>query len=140
MSIDPLAAFRKRSGVGHVETATPVEEAEGYLAFAAKERVDRLKIHLADNLTHAPDYKFLVSLVYDGDFGTHCTLVFTIHSVKLAGRNLLPVIKAIQAGTADFIRQYDADKWPKPNDNDAPFIESIEVIQPDSETSGTLDF
>ncbi len=39
------------------------------------------------------------------------------------------LITAIESGTADFIQQYDPDLWPKPAD-DAPFIESIEVVIP----------
>jgi hypothetical protein len=39
------------------------------------------------------------------------------------------MITAIESGTADFIQQFDADLWPKPAD-DAPFIESIEVVIP----------
>jgi hypothetical protein len=34
---------------------------------------------------------------------------------------------ALQMGTADFIQEYDPDKWPKPKDEKAPFIESIQI-------------
>jgi hypothetical protein len=37
------------------------------------------------------------------------------------------MIAAIENGTVDFIQEYDPDLWPKPAD-DAPFIESIEVV------------
>jgi hypothetical protein len=49
-------------------------------------------------------------------------------TVLVEGRNLQPVIMALQMGTADFIQEYDPDKWPMPKDEKAPFIESITVI------------
>ena len=48
--------------------------------------------------------------------------------VLVEGLNLQPVVMALQMGTADFIQEFDADRWQKPNDEKAPFIESIKVV------------
>jgi hypothetical protein len=53
--------------------------------------------------------------------------MFEFMIVLVRGKNLQGVITAIESGTADFIQQYDPGLWPKPAD-DAPFIESIEVV------------
>ena len=48
--------------------------------------------------------------------------------VLVEGRNLQPLIMALQMGTADFIQEYDSDRWPMTKDGTAPFIESIKVV------------
>ena len=39
------------------------------------------------------------------------------------------MITVIENSTVDYIQEYDPDLWAKPAD-DAPFIESIEVVMP----------
>lgn len=34
----------------------------------------------------------------------------------------------LKTPTADFIQEFDPEKWAKPTDPNAPFIESIEVV------------
>ena len=124
---DPLAQFRKRSA-----DFPPSEPSDDYVAFAAKDRVERLKIKRANKPTHAPGYCYLLDIIYDGNSGTNFVLVYTILGVKVSGKNLQPVIMALLAGTADFIQEYDRSQWPKPTDAKAPFIESIEVVVQDT--------
>lgn len=122
---DPLAQFRKRP----VGMATPpTGEGEGYAAFGAKDKVERLKIRRAMAATRSPGYAYLLDLAYDGPFGTNFVLVYTFMIVMVRGRNLQPIIMALETGTADFIQEFDPDKWEKPSDEKAPFIESIEVV------------
>jgi hypothetical protein len=45
---DPLAAFRKKAS-GPGSEAAPPETPEGYVAFDAKDKVDRLKIRRSVN-------------------------------------------------------------------------------------------
>ena len=124
---DPLARFRKRTA-----DFPPSDPGDGHVAFAAKDRVERLKVKRANKPTHAPGYGYLLDIIYDGNSGTNFVLVYTILGVKVSGRNLQPVIMALLAGTADFIQEYDRNQWPKPPDAQAPLIESIEVVVQDA--------
>jgi hypothetical protein len=73
-------------------------------------------------------YGYLLDIAHDGPFGTNFVLYYSFMMIVLVtGRNLQPVIMALQMGTADFIQEYDPDKWPKPKDENAPFIETIQI-------------
>lgn len=124
---DPLANFRRRNS-----DFPPSDPGDGYVAFAAKDRVERLKIKRANKPTHAPGYGYLLDIIYDGNHGTNFVLVYTILGVKVTGKNLQPVIMALLAGTADFIQEYDRNLWPKLPDAQAPIIEAIEVVVQDN--------
>ena len=52
--------------------------------------------------------------------------------VMVRGRNLQPVIMALEMATADVIQEFDPDRWDKPTDEKAPFIDSIEVVVQES--------
>jgi hypothetical protein len=124
MEDDPLAQYRRKP----LERKEPEkQEAVGYLAFAGKDRVDRLRIRRANAPTRAPGYNVLLDVVYDGEFGTNFVLVYTYMMVLVRGRNLQGLVLALESCTADFIQEYDADRWEKPADESAPFIDSIEV-------------
>jgi hypothetical protein len=125
---DPLANFRKRTA----DFPPSNKDSDGYVAFGAKDRVERLKIKRSDKPTHAPGYAYLLDIIYDGNSGTNFVLVYTILGVKVTGKNLQPVIMALLAGTADFIQEFDRKQWPKPTDPQAPVIESIEVVVQDN--------
>ncbi|HEY3862534.1 MAG TPA: hypothetical protein VGO59_11655 [Verrucomicrobiae bacterium] len=133
---DPLAAFRKKPAGATAETPPP-KAPDGYIAFDAKDSVQRLKIRRANNPTRAPGYAHLLEVVYDGTFGTNFVLVYTFLMVMVRGRNLQPVIMALEMSNADFIQEFDPDKWEKPKDEKAPFIESIEIVVQDSGPSIT---
>ena len=127
--IDPLAQFRKRP----VEPAKlvrinepPIADSKSpYQAFAAKDKVERLKIRPAMEPWRAPYYNALVDIACNGSYGTNFVLMFTHMAVFVEGKNLQAIIAAIEAGTADFIQQFDSEFWPKPTDAAAPLIESI---------------
>jgi hypothetical protein len=131
---DPLAQFRKKPLGASADTPPPKGEDE-YVAFDAKDKVDRLKIRRANDPTRSPGYAYLLDVVYDGSYGTNFVLVFTFLMVLVRGKNLQPVILALEMGTADFIQEFDADRWQKPKDEKAPFIESIEVVVQESGSS-----
>lgn len=119
MQKDPLAQYRRKTGY----EATP-KEPEKYLAYEAKDRVLRLKIRSVRAPVYSPGYHILLNLVYDGEHGTHFMLVYTVMMVLVRGRNLQKVVHAIENGMADYIQEYDPERWPKP-DADAPLIESV---------------
>ncbi len=120
---DPLAQFRRKP----VAVADATATGEGYAAFGAKDRVERLRIRRAMGPTRSPVYNCLLDVAYDGDYGTNFVLTYTFMIVLVRGKNLQAIIAAIEAGTAHFIQEFDADQWAKP-DSTAPFIESIEVV------------
>jgi hypothetical protein len=68
-----------------------------------------------------------LDVVSDGRFGTNFVLVYTVLLVLVKGRNLQKLIFALENGMADFIQEFDSERWQKPMGTDAPFIESIEI-------------
>jgi hypothetical protein len=126
---DPLAQYRKKpSGTTPAETPPPKAPLE-YMAFDAKDNVDRLSIRQANTQSRTPGYAYLLDITHDGPFGTNFVLYYSFMLVVMVeGKNLQPVIMALQMGTAEFIQEYDADRWPMPKDSKAPFIESIKIV------------
>ena len=134
---DPLAQYRKKP-VGPVAEPPPPKGPEEYVAFDAKDKVDRLSIRQANAPYRTPAYGYLLDITHDGPYGTNFVLYYSfMMMVMVEGKNLQPVIMAIQMGTAEFIQEYDPDRWPKPKDSKAPFIESIKVIMEQGGPSGT---
>lgn len=124
---DPLAQYRKKP-VGAVAEPPPPKGPEEYVAFDAKDKVERLSIRQADRQARTPSYGYLLDIAHD-EAGTSFMLYYSFMMMVLVeGRNLHPVIMAIQMGTAEFIQEYDPARWQKPKDPKAPFIESIKVI------------
>lgn len=124
---DPLAQFRKKPIVAG-SAATVTGQTDGYVAFDAKDKVERLRIRRAMAPTRSPGYAYLLDVVYDGPYGTNFVLVYTFLMVLVRGKNLQPVIAALEGGMADFIQEFDPDRWARPADPNAPVIESIEVV------------
>ena len=123
MSYDPLAAFRN--------TPLPPEKTpkgpDEYIAFGTKDKVQRLRIRSAMAPVNSPGYNILLNVVYDGAHGTNFVLVYSVLLVMVRGKNLQKVVFAIENGQADYIQEYDPEKWPKPTDASAAIIESIEI-------------
>jgi hypothetical protein len=86
----------------------------------------------ANATTRSPGYAYLLDVVYDGGYGTNFVLVYTFLMVMVRGQNLQSVIMALEMGTAEFIQEFDPDRWQMPNDEKAPFIASIEVVVQES--------
>jgi hypothetical protein len=130
---DPLAQFRRKPPVaagtaaGTTGQTPPPKGPDGYAAFDTKDRVARLKIFKKNHPTHTPGYHYLLDVVYSGQNVTQIVLVFTFLMVFIKGKNLQPIVSALELGTADFIREFDPVKWPKPDDLQAPLIEEIKV-------------
>jgi len=97
------------------------------VAFGTKDKVRRLRIRSAAALTHSPGYNLLLDVVSDGQHGTNCILVYTILLVMVQGKNLQKMVFAIENGMADYIQEFDPDRWQKPKDAEAAFIDSIEI-------------
>ena len=130
---DPLAQYRRKPPVTAAGTAgatgqtPPPKGPDGYVAFDTKDRVARLKIFKKNYPTHTPGYHYLLDVVYSGQNVTQIVLVFTFLMVFIKGKNLQPIVSALELGTADFIREFDPATWPKPDDSQATVIENINV-------------
>ncbi len=109
---DPLAQYRKKPPGTVAEPHSPKGPDE-YVAFDAKDKVDRLLIRSAKEQARSPGYGYLLDIAHDGPYGTNFVLYYSFMlTVLVEGRNLQPVIMALQMGTAEFIQEYDSDKWP----------------------------
>lgn len=126
MAYDPLAEFRKVPGSASNMAASPAQP-EGYIAFGTKDKVRRLRIRSATAPVNAPGYNILLNVVSDGKHGTHFLLVYSVLMVSVQGRNLEKLVYAIENEMADFIQEFDPEKWQKPADASAAIIESIEI-------------
>jgi hypothetical protein len=126
MTHDPLSQFRK-TPITPKGGMMPPTEADEYLAFGTKDKVPRLKIRSNPTLVHSPGYNLLLDVVSDGQLGTHFILVYTVLLVLVRGKNLQKMVFAVESGMADFIQVFDPERWQKPKDETAAFIESIEI-------------
>jgi hypothetical protein len=126
MKHDPLAQFRKVPPADKGGTVPPIA-ADEYMAFGTKDKVLRLKIRSPLAPVNSPGYNILLNVIYDGEQGTNFILVYTVLSVLVRGKNLQKVVFAIEGGMADFIQAFDPERWQKPKDDTAAFIESIEI-------------
>jgi len=134
MTNDVLAPYRKTPLAAPGTPALPGGKAE-YIAFAAKDHVPCLRIRRRNFLTYAIGYNILLINSYDDDKGQTILLFFSVMKVKIEGRNLQNVIHALNCRKADYIVEFDPDRWVMPTDATAPFIESIEVVIEDSNAS-----
>jgi len=129
---DSLAQYRKKP---LPEAMVKPKDSEEYVAYAGKDRVERLRIRRALAPTRAPRYLHLQDMSYDGDYGTNFVLVYDFMLVLVRGKNLQALISALESSAVDFIQEFHPDLWEKPAD-DAPFIESIEIVMPENSPMG----
>jgi hypothetical protein len=127
MPDDPLAQFRKTPTAPPAGVVAPPKGTEEYAAFGTKDKVLRLKIRSAMAPVHSVPYNILLDVVYDGVYGLNFVLNYSILLVLVRGRNLQKIVFAIENGMADFIQEFDPDRWAKPTDENAAIIESIEI-------------
>ena len=127
MAHDPLSQFRKTPNIPAGGNAIPPAGIEDYVAFGTKDKVGRLRVCCALPLVHSPSYNLLLDVVSDGKFGTNFVLVFTVLLVMVKGKNLQKMVFALENGMADYIQEFDPERWEKPKDDTAAFIESIEI-------------
>ena len=93
---DPLAQYRKKP-TGTVAEPTPPKGPDEYVAFDAKDNVDRLLIRSAKEQARSPGYGYLLDIAHDGPYGTNFVLYYSFMlTVLVEGRNLQPVVMALQ--------------------------------------------
>jgi hypothetical protein len=135
MADDLLAQYR-RTPPAPKGGVLPPKEIDEYAAFGSRDKVHRLRICNASPLINSPGYNLLVNVTSDGRLGTHFILAYTVMLVEVKGRNLQKLIFAIENHMADFIQEFDPERWQKPAAADTPFIESIQVVMKDNATFG----
>jgi hypothetical protein len=134
---DPLAAFRRKPVEGD-KTPALNKESESYVAFAGKDRVERLQIRRVKDPVRAPRYLQLYDITYDAHYGLNFTLYFDHMMVMVRGKNLQGLVAALLTGTVDFIQEYHPDLWPQPGDGE-PVIDIIHVaVKGDAPDDDTL--
>jgi hypothetical protein len=125
MGDDLLAQFRRTPATSASGPRPPVPDE--YVAFAAKDKAQFLDIRLVRPPYHSPRNNLLVNVAYDGPFGTNFLVTYTTMNVLVRGRNLQEVVFAVQNLMAIYIQEFDPDRWSRPKNDKAPFIESIEI-------------
>lgn len=128
MADDPMDRFRNAAVRGAAVQA-PARSGSGYYeAFGVARRpLRRLAIRPAMRTWERAGYAYLLRITEDGVYGSSMALVFTFMAVLIRGRNLKPIIEAVDAETCEFIQQFDADRWLPSPDPKAPYIESIVI-------------
>jgi len=131
---DPLAAFRRQPQTASfnpqtVSSQPPAQQAapglKPYKAFDTRERApERLEIRRVLGETHAPSYRYLMDVAFNGEFGTELLLVYSFLLVKIKGRNLYPIIRALLEGRCAFLQDFHPNEFAPPQGNE-PVIESI---------------
>jgi hypothetical protein len=107
--------------------ALPQGDPTEYVAFDAKDRVERLRIRMARGESHALAYRNLLEIIRDREDCTRIAIVYTFIVFTITGKNLASVAMALENDTASFLQEFDPKRWNKPTDPNAPFIESIET-------------
>lgn len=126
---DPLAAYRKGPAVSPTEKdqALVLPDDGEYRAFHAADRDQAsLKVYTNGPAWVHPRYSYLQYVAEDAGRGRRLNIIYGFMVIEVKGRNLQPVAQAISAGNCVFIQQFDSNRWKKPSDTSAAFIESIE--------------
>jgi len=99
-----------------------------YTAYGTGDRCqERLELRRVLGTWHSLPYRYLLNIVFNGAYGTELVLVYSTQLVKVAGRNMQPLIRAILEGTCTFIQDYHPQEFTPPP-KDAPVIASMEYI------------
>jgi hypothetical protein len=123
MMSDPLAKFRPIPGSSSGAPGEPTE----YVAFVGKDKPLYLDIRRANDPAHSPKYQFYLNTFYDDLKGTNFVIFYSFMVVRVTGRNLTDMIKAVKDEKCAFIQEFDPERWPMPKDEKTPFISSIMI-------------
>ncbi|WP_263377236.1 hypothetical protein [Granulicella aggregans] len=97
-----------------------------YSAVEFRDNATRLHIQSASLPSRFPAYTYLLDIIYDHDEDSIFTLVYSFMVVEVTGRNLWPIVHAIDYGRCKHIREFHKDLYDPPA-KDAPIVESIKV-------------
>jgi len=105
-----------------------------YVAFEVREGTDRLHIHRATQPSRYPGYHYLLDIVFDHDFGSMFTLIYSFMVVEVTGKNLEPVVHAISYGNCARIHEFHRNHYDSPPQGD-PLIEKIVIVAGENPSS-----
>jgi hypothetical protein len=110
-----------------------------YAALEFRDNATRLHIQCASLPSRLPAYSYLLDIIYDHDHDSIFTLVYSFMVVEVTGRNLWPIVHAINFGRAERIREFHKKLYDPPASQKDPFIESIKItaaVLPSGEERG----
>jgi hypothetical protein len=92
-----------------------------------------LKINkfITDTILWHPVQVYLLDVSYDDKTWRDFVLTYSFMQVQVKGRNLEDIILGIETNACLWIQEFDALVYSKPA-SDAPIIESIEILTPNS--------
>jgi hypothetical protein len=109
----------------------PVPHGGAYVAFEVLQHAQRLHIVMAAEPSEFPGYPYLLNIHFDQHQQSGFTLIYTFMVVQVTGRNLWPVVHAINLGNCALMREYHPKLYSRPPAGDEPFIEKIHIIAAD---------
>src|SRR5277367_2776602 len=98
-----------------------------YRAFELRDNATRLHIQCATGPSRFPAYSYLLDIIYDHDYESIFTLVYSFMVVEVTGQNLWPVVHAINFGRCERIREFHKKLYDPPAKKEDPLIESIKI-------------
>lgn len=99
-----------------------------YAAYGTGDRrQERLELRRVLGTWHSLPYRYLLNVVFNGNYATELVLLYSTQLVQIAGRNMQPIIRAILEGTCTFLQDYHPNEFTPPSP-DAPVIASIEYV------------
>lgn len=124
---DPLSAFRRDQPT--LSATDPTSGLKIYEAFKSRDRApERLEIRRVLGVTHAPGYRYLMDMNYNGEKGTELILFYSFIRVEIKGKHLQALIHSIEEGTCVFIQDFHEEEFSPPQPGEA-IIEKIEIIK-----------
>jgi hypothetical protein len=122
---DPQLRLAKHDDGTEAVEGVPLDPRH-YQAHEIDLKPSRLVIQCATGASHAPLYNLLMDVIHDRQFAASFVLVYNFMAITVIGRNLTPVIYAINHHRCGIITEYAAQAYDLPP-ADAPVITSITV-------------
>ena len=122
-------AKKNKTSPSNILIGPTVTQYQAFKADSSSQR--RLALRPVDKVWERVVYSQLLRICEDGLGGKAITLVFTFMSVFIRGRNLRKIADAVDNHICIFIQQYNPSRWPAPEDDSAPYVESIEYFYPE---------
>jgi len=113
------------------QAAVPAEHDDrAYVAFETREHAERLHIMRGAGPSRFPGYHYLLDISYDHHLQSAFTLIYTFMIVEVTGRNLGPIVHAVNFGNCERIREYHPKLYDPPAQGE-PLIEKIHITTAD---------
>lgn len=101
-----------------------------YVPFELRDRAERLHIVRGAAPSRFPNYNYLLDISFDHHLQSAFTLIYTFMIVEVTGRNLGPIVHAINFGNCERIREFHPKLYAPPVQGE-PLIEKIQITAAD---------